>query len=166
MCLLMSVMGWWMVAAPAHGIDPDIEKALRDAPPPGDMLGIYSSLRLPQFILARPEELDAAAKTEKYQFLSKLIHIKIPELRFKDIPGRAAFQLLAEQSVALDPEHKGVSFVFDPGVRSGSPEDKLLDQTVSLSHRDVPLDEAIRYVTDALNLRFDVEGGRVVIRVR
>ncbi len=143
----------------ANAVDPDIADALRHAPPPGDFTSALLFPRFEPFPAKKPEDEDDSNKTEKFQLQSKLLHLRIPKLFFKDTSSRRIFRWIAEQSVALDPQHQGVAFVFEV-------DDKVLDQPVSVSHQDVPLDEAIRYVTESLDLRFDAERGSVMIRPR
>ena len=159
----LTIVTMSLLVTAAFGIDPDIQRALQTAPPPGDYNGGMAPRSL-NSLQAKPEVQTSAQATATYLLRSKLLHIRVPKLVFQDTPARAAFQWLAEQSAALDPQHQGVSFVFDLRPSPRSPNDNLLDHTVTLSHEDVPLDEAIHYVTAALNLRFEVEKGVVVIR--
>ena len=122
--VLWMMLSLSILAGTVKGIDPDIEKALRAAPAPGDYENaVPTSLSIffvPSLTFERPEDLDAAAKTEKFQLLEKLVHLRIPQLVFKEVAARDAFQWIAEQSVVLDPRHQGIVIAYDPDLQAES----------------------------------------------
>ncbi len=103
----------------------------------------------------------------------KLDRIIIPKLEFREATIREAVEFLKMKSVELDtdspPEERGFKIVLKldenpavpgiPGLDSVRPEDARI--TVSLTN--IPLGEALKYVTGLANMKFKVEPNAVVI---
>lgn len=84
--------------------------------------------------------------------------IIIPSLEFRGATLSEGFQFLRRKSVELDPEKKGINFVL-----KFSPEDPVLKTPLTLSLKDIPLTEAIKYITNLANVRWRVEEYAIAI---
>lgn len=89
----------------------------------------------------------------------KLSTIVIPHLNLINAPVVEAVQFLQTESIRLDPEHKGVSISLHlkvPGVPV--PQDhKPAPMRLNLQLTNVPLKEALHYVTELAGVKFKVE---------
>ncbi|TLD72817.1 hypothetical protein FEM03_01730 [Phragmitibacter flavus] len=94
-------------------------------------------------------------------YSSKMKNIILPELKLSGVPMDKAIEVLRvksreHDSEERDPARKGVNFVLRlNGVPSTA--------TISLELKDVPLDEALRYVTELANMKYRVEKFAVVV---
>ena len=100
----------------------------------------------------------AAAKLTR-----KLQAIVIPRLDFRDATVAEAVEFLKKKSAELDtaepdPAKRGVNFVLNLGA---APE--AAPQRLTLSLSNIPLLEALKYVTGLASLKFKVERSAVVI---
>ena len=100
----------------------------------------------------------AAAKLTR-----KLKAIVIPRLDFRDATVAEAVEFLKKKSAELDtaepdPAKRGVNFVLNLGA---APE--AAPQRLTLSLSNIPLLEALKYVTGLASLKFKVERSAVVI---
>jgi hypothetical protein len=86
----------------------------------------------------------------------KLKSIKIGKIDFEEAKPLAVFKYLRIRSKALDPEGKGVNFVF-----KHLSKNKTL---ISLQMENVPLYSVIKYACMAANLEFKVEEYAVIIQ--
>jgi bla regulator protein BlaR1 len=114
-----------------------------------------------------------ANKVQKIR--NKLNTLVIPKLVLRDATLRESLDTLRKFSTDLDPEKQGVNLVLkleDPGPASpaspaesskipGLPPEAQLHITVSLSN--IPLGEALRYVTNLTGLKFKVDESGVTI---
>lgn len=103
------------------------------------------------------EETAVARLTQKLQ------SIVIPHLDFRDATVAEAVDFLRMKSADLDtaepdPVKRGVNFILNLTGTSEAPPSRL---TLSLSN--IPLLEALKYVTSLANLKFKVERNAVVI---
>lgn len=85
---------------------------------------------------------------------TKLQRIIIPRVELTDVTVQEAVDYLSAQASALDtaepdPDRRGVSFVVSPSVTT--------ERVVNLDLRQVPLEEALRYVTTQSDSIFRVE---------
>ncbi len=102
--------------------------------------------------------------------IAKLDRIIIPELQFRDATIREAIDFLKQRSADLDTAEpdlaqRGVNIVLKldsasaaggiPGLDGGSAS--LADRRITLSLRNVPLREALRYITNLANLKYKVD---------
>lgn len=130
---------------------------------------------IPQRPRPAPEIVTTTFVQEKSAALSqKLKEIIIPELNFTDVDVADAIAYLEEQSRALDPEKKGVNFVLKtsssepppPPAEDGTatpPPPSSVNRNLTLSLRNVPLDEVLRFITNLTNLKYEVEEYAVFI---
>jgi len=95
----------------------------------------------------------------------KLRVIRIPQLTLTDASIREAIEVLQKKSVSLDttesdPSRKGINIVLkvDPTKESENGGTKI-----NLSLNDIPLGEALKYVTSAASLHYKVEPYAVAI---
>lgn len=105
-----------------------------------------------------PIEIKGAASISK-----KLRDIRIPQLTISDQTIREAIDTLQKKARALDtsesdPSRKGVNIVLKVDTPAGSQE-----PTINLSLSDLPLEEALKYVASAANLKIKIEPYAVAI---
>ncbi|MEM7144910.1 MAG: M56 family metallopeptidase [Verrucomicrobiota bacterium] len=91
---------------------------------------------------------------------AKLKNIVIPSIEFKEVPFTDAVDFLRQQSVKLDvetddPSKKGINVI----IRGG----ELADTPITLKLTNVPLGEALRYLTQLSGTNYKVEPFAVVI---
>ena len=86
--------------------------------------------------------------------VQKLKSIRLPQLMLSDLPVAQALDVLRKQAKAID----------------GSTPDIVLQQgetpsnaQIKLELKDVPLEEALRYVTELAGMKYKVEGDRVIV---
>ncbi len=105
---------------------------------------------------AQPAESAASSESESSEKISeirhKLISITISEINFRKATVRDALNYLAYRSVQLDPAKKGIHISTDKAPASS------LTKPITLSLSNIPLTEALRYVTELAGLRFKVDG--------
>lgn len=112
----------------------------------------------------------------------KLKTIVLPSIEFSNTPLREAVQFLQQRSVELDTAEsdvarKGVNIILDVGIGGGggAPAEGdeggfggggaggVADTPVTLSARNMPLAEALRYTTSAAGLKYKVEAHAVLV---
>ncbi|MFH1066847.1 MAG: hypothetical protein V1746_02975, partial [bacterium] len=99
------------------------------------------------------------------QLLKKLETIRFPELSFQDADIAQVVQYLSEQSRKLDPEGKGVNFVFEAGEKLSSDATSAPPcAPVNLSLRNVSLLDALYLIKKTTTLNYQVEDYAVVLR--
>ncbi len=105
--------------------------------------------------------------------LEKLRTIRIPTVSFDEATVQEAVDFLRIKSKEMDiqtanPEEKGVNILIkeSPGGSiggEGAGGGSIANRRITLSLSDVPLGEALKYVTDLASLRFRVEPYAVVV---
>lgn len=103
-----------------------------------------------------PTPATEAAKAEKLR--SKLSATVLPQVTLTDSSLGEALELLHVKSKEADPEKEGVRFVSEGPMPAGT--------RMSLDLKNVPLIEALRYVTELANMEFQIEKEAVVIRAK
>jgi general secretion pathway protein D len=105
---------------------------------------------------------------------AKLNGIVIPRVDLRDTTVREAVQFLQQRSKDLDPstddpaDKRGVNIVLklaqpaapaadEPSLDAAPPESGTADTRVTLSLTNVPLIEALRYLTELANLKYKIE---------
>ncbi|MEO0454455.1 MAG: hypothetical protein AAFY98_10010 [Verrucomicrobiota bacterium] len=111
---------------------------------------------------------NAGATSEIGNIYNKLESIVIPSLNFKDINIFDAVDFLREQSIALDPEGKGVNIVLKTestfGVAEGEESiENSEDITFSLDVVNQPLITILDFIKDLTPLKYEVENFAVFI---
>jgi hypothetical protein len=94
----------------------------------------------------KAQDQPAKPQSELMQRATKII---IPKMVFADATLTESVEFLREKSKQLDPEKKGVNIVLMPGAGKS-------DAKITLSLTNVPLTEALRYVTELAGVRFEV----------
>ncbi len=113
---------------------------------------------------------------------NKLRSIILPAIEFENTPVKDALDFLAQKAIELDPAPhamRGVNFRVeaaqpfspgdlgfdDPATGGGGfgSEPKSADTRITLRLTNVPLDDALRYVTELALLKYRLENGTVVI---
>lgn len=87
--------------------------------------------------------------------VAKCRALVIPHVEFQDAALKDVVQFLVEQSRQLDPAKEGVNIVLDL--------QEMKPATLTLTLRNVPLSEALRYVTQLTGLQLKYEPMAVVI---
>lgn len=119
--------------------------------------------------LAEPSTVDL----DQDQILAienKLKSITLPSFDFQNTPLRDALAFLQKMSIELDakepdPAKKGIKIILAPGVspsEEGSDED-VGNTPITLSARNIPLVEAIRYATSMVQMKYKVEPHALVV---
>ena len=86
----------------------------------------------------------------------RMKNIRFPVVRFSGVSIVEAVEFLRMKSKDLDPEHIGVNIILKGGEgQTGS--------QISLDLKDVPMQEALRYVTELAGMKFKVEPYAVVV---
>ena len=108
-----------------------------------------------QEAITRIAEIAKAAGTlgANNQVTGKLI---IPKVQFSGATLDEALKFLREKSKDLDPLGNGVDIILFP---SGSPN----TAQIAMDMKNVPLDEALRYVTELAAARYAWDDGRVLV---
>ncbi len=129
----------------------------------------------------QPIQASAARSTA---ILQKLNTIVIPEINFRDAVITDVVRFLSDESRRLDPDHVGINFVLQLGAEAGAaplapepvpvapeggapppPPTPAISgaRTITLSLHEIPLIEALKYVTSVAGLKFRVEPSAVLI---
>jgi general secretion pathway protein D len=107
--------------------------------------------------------------------IKKLNELVFPEIKFREASLADVIQYLSEESRRLDkPSNEGVNIVLGPGVTAGGGDttppaggDTTAPtgggRTITLSLKNVPMIQALRYVTSLANLKYRVESSAVLI---
>ncbi len=114
--------------------------------------------------------------------LRKLNQIIIPEINYREAVVSDVITFLSEESRRLDPEKVGVNIVLSSGIAAPStaaptpapapaPEgqppatagESLEGRKITLSLRNVPLIDALKYVTTLADLKYRVESSAVIV---
>jgi len=84
--------------------------------------------------------------------------ITLPKVVLEEAPLPTVLQFLQAKSLELDPDKKGLNFILN------APGDPAPDTIrISLSLREVPLSEALRYVAELANLKLRYDDDAVVL---
>jgi general secretion pathway protein D len=120
-------------------------------------------------LLAAPQ--DRLAASSKANIMRKLDDIVIPSMDLQDASIREVVQFLTQQSKQIDPAGEGVNIVLKlPS--SSEPLDEMdpdaappvtEDTSITIILNQIPLIEAIRYVTELTGLKYKVEPFAVAI---
>jgi general secretion pathway protein D len=113
------------------------------------------------------------------EITQKLNDIIIPEVNFREAAVSDVVTFLHDESVRLDPQHLGVNFVLSPDISTApaapstappaaaAPETAAVHEVatrpITLSLRNVPLIEVIKYITGIANLKYRIEQSAVLI---
>ncbi len=87
----------------------------------------------------------------------KMASVVIPQIKLEEVPLRDALVLLQQQSRQQDPEKKGIHFILDP---SAEPRQ---DALITLKLTQVPVAEALRYITQLGGVAYVTEADSVRI---
>jgi hypothetical protein len=90
---------------------------------------------------------------------ARLEKIIIPQIEFRDVGLSDALAFLRAKAQEQDPEKKGVNLVYVPG--SKTPEPRL-----TVSFKDIPLTEALKYFAELAVLDLEFSEAAVVFRDR
>lgn len=122
------------------------------------------------------------------RIIEKLNKIIIPEINYREAVVSDVITFLSEESRRLDPEKVGVNIVLSGGIAAPSPTtppapapapgteagaplgaaaggggESLEGRKITLSLRDVPLIDALKYVTTLAELKYRVESSAVIV---
>ncbi len=103
---------------------------------------------------------DEASKMRSLAVMQKLKAIRIPKVAFSGATIEQALEYLAAKSKELDtdgdPARRGVKILLKAG-------DTRSDAQISLDLKDVPMDEALRYVTELAGMKYTVKSDTVMV---
>ncbi len=125
-----------------------VDRLWEDAVPP-------SSTDLNALFGAR-ERATASSLEGRESILDKLRNYRMPSIEFQGATVPEVIELLRLRSRDLDPEGRGIDFVLN------IPDD-LKSAQISLSLKDIPMEEVLRYVTEAASVSYRVEARAVVL---
>ena len=133
---------------------------------------------LPSGVIGR----EALRQTE---IIKKLNDIIIPEINYREAVVSDVITFLSEESRRLDPEKAGVNIVLSSGVSAPSPSaaaapappgggtegqgtspsgsEGVEGRKITLSLRNVPLIDALKYVTTLAELKYRVDSSAVIV---
>jgi beta-lactamase regulating signal transducer with metallopeptidase domain len=114
---------------------------------------VFVTARLVDPATGKP--VDPISADEKPPLQAKLARIILPSVVFADVPVSEAVEFLRHKSLDLDttttdPNQKGVNMILKAG-------DKTPDARITLNLKNIPLGEALKYVSQLSNLRLVVE---------
>ncbi|HEY8966963.1 MAG TPA: hypothetical protein VIM58_10990, partial [Candidatus Methylacidiphilales bacterium] len=93
-------------------------------------------------------------RSNDFKITQKLKSIVIPQLELSDATLQNAVDFLNDKVRQIDPEHTGVNFISRPeALRQAKP--------ITLSLRNIPLGEAIRYIAQNGQVKFKVDQAAV-----
>jgi general secretion pathway protein D len=95
-------------------------------------------------------------RSNQFHINQKLRSIIIPSLEFRDASIEDAVAFLNAKSKELDPEKQGINFILRPDV----PETA---KTFTLSLRNVPMEQALRYISQLAGVKYKVEEFAVLV---
>jgi general secretion pathway protein D len=132
-----------------------------------------------------------ASAMRQAEIMKKLNNIIIPEINFREAVITDVIKYLGDESRKLDPDKVGVNIVLQlgeaapgpapapgapaapaaptapgaeaPGAEAGAPSEVGGGRKISLNLRNIPLIEALKYVTSAAGLKFRVESSAVLV---
>jgi hypothetical protein len=86
---------------------------------------------------------------------TKLLRIRIPNMEFRSASIRDCVEFLRRQAAALDPEKTGVNLVLN--LKRPAPD------PITISMRDVTLQNALDAITEVAGLSYRITAGSVII---
>jgi len=109
-----------------------------------------------------PQSVEAVATTasepltrsNEFEIAQKLKSIVIPDIEFSDTSLQNAVDFLNDKVRQLDPSHAGINFIPRPEALSQA-------KPITLSLKNVPLGEVLRYVTQLAQVKFKVDTSAV-----
>jgi general secretion pathway protein D len=142
---------------------------------------VPGSMKVPDF--GAPGQPLSGGPAASGAILQKLNSIVFPEIKFREASIVDVVGYLSDESRKLDPQKVGVNIVLGPGVgvsslpatAAGTPEGGAPPSAVpstppgegarpiTLSLRDVPMIEALKYVTRLGNLKYLIEPSAVLV---
>jgi general secretion pathway protein D len=129
---------------------------------------IGNEIRLPEMTQAKP----IGYSKDQTLTLEKLNKITFPEINFREAVISDVVNFLSTKSRELDPDKVGINIVLGAGVPAGpapAPGDAAPPaapgnaRPITLSLRNVPMVEVLKYVCSLANLKYRVESNAVLI---
>jgi len=102
------------------------------------------------------ESATASSLQGRDSIVQKLQNYRLPSIEFQGATVPEVIELLRLRSRDLDPEGRGIDFVLN------IPDD-LKSAQISLSLKDIPMEEVLRYVTGMAGVAYRVEPRAVVL---
>jgi general secretion pathway protein D len=121
-------------------------------------------IRLPELTQPKP----IGFSKEQTAVLEKLNKITFPEVNFREAVISDVVSFLSSKSRELDPEKVGINIVLGAGVPAAAPGEAATPapsgvRPVTLSLRNVPMVEVLKYVCSLAYLKYRVEANAVLI---
>lgn len=110
----------------------------------------------------RPESAGVTARRSDGAIMAKINSIRFPKVQFDKVSIEEAVDFLRTMSQNLDttetdPARRGVNIILKAGDAAAA------TSTISLDVRDVPMTEALRYVTELAGMKYKIEPNAVLI---
>lgn len=109
----------------------------------------------PQPITAAEFAIDWPGEEPVSALAERLKTIRLPSVQFTGATLQESVDFLKLKSQELDPEKKGVQTFIKAGLKEGSP--------ITLDLKDVPFEEALRYVTELAGVKYKLTNSQVII---
>ena len=129
---------------------------------------LFALAAFPAFAGDTPPPSPASNHGNTEYIKGKLDHIIIPKIAFREVTVSDAVEWLRRKSVELDttetnPERKGVNIVFKVNSPPSDPAVRAQNAKITLTLTDIPLGEALRYVTELAGLKLTIDPSAVNI---
>jgi len=146
---------------------------------------VSGEVKMPEKTAAQPVSITSA---ERERIERKLPTIRFPEISFREANISDVVKFLSDESRKVDPTGEGVNIVLGPGLigvsappahaveapapgAPGAPAPAPVPappsggggKTITLSLRNVPMDQALKYVTSLAGLKYRVEASAIVL---
>ncbi len=102
------------------------------------------------------QELGDTKKDSSIVLSQKMKSIRFPRVLFSGATIEEAVEFLRVKSKDIDPDHIGVNIILKAGDTPGGAQ-------ISLDLKDVPMQEALRYVTELAGMKFKIEPYAVLV---
>ena len=106
----------------------------------------------------RPEDLEPVKESGMSSLSEKMASMVIDDIAFDRVDIQSAVRFLKQQSQRIDPDHLGVNIIL-----SLSNEELASVPRLTLTLREVPLTEVVRYMCQKCGLRYRVQDQALVI---
>lgn len=125
-----------------------VDQLWEDAVPPssGDLNALFGAR----------ESATASSLQGRDSIVEKLRTYRLPSIEFQGATVPEVIELLRLRSRDLDPEGRGIDFVLNL-------PDELKSAQISLSLKDIPMEEVLRYVTEMAGVAYRIETRAVVL---
>ncbi|HET6409648.1 MAG TPA: M56 family metallopeptidase, partial [Chthoniobacteraceae bacterium] len=111
---------------------------------------------LEQLLTAESSSSPQAEIVHQHPIVGKLERMIIPRLELRESSARESLEFLERKTRDMDPDKTGVKFTIKAG-------DESMATRITISLRNIPMIEAIKYVTNLASLKYHVTNEEIVI---